>query len=105
MIDVAGTSLLVVTTPEPFGFVGRLLPHTSVVFPSGVVKPETLAQWMGAFYGLVAKSYSVSEACKRASALYCSYMTLYPQLPANSYMEYPSDSEPKPLAAAATPVR
>lgn len=92
LIDVAGTSLLVVTTPEPFGFVGRLLPHTNIVFPSGIVEPEAFAKWVGGFYGFLSKSFVVSEACKRASAQFCDCMKLYPKLPANSDTAYPSDS-------------
>jgi len=96
LLEVAQTSLLVVTTPEPFGFVGRLLPHTNIVFPSSFVDATTMAHWMGAFYELLASSFSLSEACKRASAQACPCMRLYPKLPANSYMLYPSD----PVSAA-----
>jgi hypothetical protein len=92
LIDVAGTSLLVITTPEPFGFMGHLLPHTNIVFPSGIVEPQALAKWMEAFYGFLAKSLVISEACKRASALFCGCMRLFPMLPKDSSMAYPSDS-------------
>jgi hypothetical protein len=91
LVDVADTSLLVVITPEPFGFVSRLLPHTNIVFPSSFVEPQALAKWLGIFYELLADSYSLSEACKRASAQSCSCMRLYPKLVAESSMAYPSD--------------
>lgn len=100
LLDVAKTSLLVVTTPEAFGFVGRLLPHTNIVFPSSFVDAATMARWMGLFYELLASSFSLSEACKRASAQSCPCMRLYPKLPANSYVAYPSDAAPATLAAS-----
>ena len=102
LIDVARTSLLVVTTPEPFGFVGRLLPHTNIVFPSAFVEATAMARWMGSFYELLASSYSLSEACKRASALSCPCMRLYPKLRANSYAAYPSEPAFASTSAAAS---
>jgi len=91
LIDVAKVSLIVLVTPEPFGFVGRLLPHTNIVFPSSYVETPAIAKWMSAFYMLLAKSYGLTEASRRASAQSCPCMKLYPMLPANSYVEYPSD--------------
>jgi hypothetical protein len=92
LVDVADTSLLVVITPEPFGFVSRLLPHTNIVFPSSFVEPRALARWLGAFYKLLADSYGLSDACKRASAQSCSCMRLYPKLLEESSMAFPSDA-------------
>lgn len=88
LIEIARTSLLVVTAPEPLSFVAKLLPYTNIVFPSGPIPTESLANWLSAFYDLLSQSYALSDACKRASAQYCSCMMLYPKLQAASEVKY-----------------
>lgn len=82
LVRVSNTSLVVVTAPEPLAFVAKLLPFTNIVFPSGPVEPEALANWMGAFYRLLAMPAILKDAVERASAQHCSCMMLYPKLSA-----------------------
>jgi hypothetical protein len=92
LIGVAGTSLLVVTAPEPLSFVARLLPYTNIVFPSGPMEAEPFAKWMGAFYKQLAAGSTLVVAAERASAQYCSCMMLYPRLPSVTGVEARSTS-------------
>jgi TIR domain-containing protein len=88
LVVTAKSSLLVVTVPEPLSFVAKLLPFTSIVFPSGPVAAEALGKWMKTFYQFLSQSRTLSDASSRASAQYCSCMILYPKLPSVSEQIY-----------------
>ncbi|MFN7993575.1 MAG: toll/interleukin-1 receptor domain-containing protein [Bryobacteraceae bacterium] len=91
LVKETGASLVVLPNNEALPLVAMLLPVTNVVFAYDPVDLRTLTNWIRDFYLMLAKGYSLSDACRKAFAQHQAPMSLYPQLPATSARKFPRE--------------
>jgi hypothetical protein len=92
LVKETGASLVVLPNNEALPLVAKLLPVTNVVFAYDPIDLKTLANWIRDFYLMLAKGYSLSDACRKAFAQHQAPMNLYPQLPVLSGRKFPRGS-------------
>lgn len=102
LVREAGASLVVLPNNEALPLVAKLLPVTNVVFALDPIDLKTLANWIQDFYLLLSKGYSLSDACRKAFAQHQAPMNLYPQLPENLVLKFPSESSRVAMASTGT---
>jgi hypothetical protein len=86
LVREAEASLVILANNETLALVTQLLPVTSVVFPFEPVDSKALVEWIKAFYGLMAKGSTLSEACRKSFVLTQIPMMLYPKLEVEAAM-------------------
>lgn len=82
LVKETNAKLVVLANNETTPLVARLLPVTNVAFALEPLDVKTLTDWIQGFYRLLAKNYTLSDACQKAFAQYQAPMRLYPRLPA-----------------------
>jgi len=93
LVRESGAVVVVLANNETLALVTKLLPVTNVVFALEPVGVEALIRWIESFYSLLAKDFSLADACRKAFAQHQIPMRMYRQLPeAFSEPEAPSQT-------------
>jgi hypothetical protein len=80
LVKECEAALVVLANNETLPLLVKLLPVTSVAFAEEPVDIPMLVAWLQTFYGLLAKGFSLAEACRKTYIQHQIPVNLYPKL-------------------------